>query len=108
MLFVCWQGSAVDQAQAQVGGLVGCLGWLGHIASLKISDWAFVSTSNMTGQSALVFGATGAVGKEILKELLASPDVVRVGEYGRRSVTCSRHLLSAHRAYIQGDAVGQD
>ena len=47
----------------------------------------------MTGQSALVFGATGAVGKEILKELLASPDVVRVGEYGRRSVTCSRPLL---------------
>jgi len=38
----------------------------------------------MTGQSALILGGTGAVGKELLKELLASPDVVRVGEYGRR------------------------
>lgn len=36
------------------------------------------------GQSALLFGATGATGKYVLKELLASPHFTRVGEYGRR------------------------
>ena len=34
--------------------------------------------------SALVLGATGAVGKHILSGLLASPEYTRVGEFGRR------------------------
>jgi len=38
----------------------------------------------MTGQSALLIGATGATGKYALKELLSSPHFTRVGEYGRR------------------------
>jgi len=38
----------------------------------------------MAGQSALIIGATGATGKNVLKELLSSPHFTRVGEYGRR------------------------
>ncbi|KAH8110714.1 hypothetical protein DFH11DRAFT_1708326 [Phellopilus nigrolimitatus] len=37
-----------------------------------------------TGKSALLIGATGAVGKHVLRELLASSEFVRVGEAGRR------------------------
>lgn len=37
-----------------------------------------------SGQSALLIGATGATGKQVLKELLASSHYTRVGEYGRR------------------------
>jgi len=44
---------------------------------------SFLKPTRMT-ESALIIGATGAVGRHLLKELLASPDVVRVGEYGRR------------------------
>jgi oxidoreductase len=35
-------------------------------------------------KSALVLGATGAVGKHLLRDLLASPHFDRVGEFGRR------------------------
>lgn len=38
----------------------------------------------MSGKSALIIGATGAVGKHLLRELLNSPDFTKVGEYGRR------------------------
>lgn len=38
----------------------------------------------MSSQSALIIGATGAVGKHLLTELLSSPNFTRVGEYGRR------------------------
>ena len=34
-------------------------------------------------KSALVLGATGAVGSHVLRELLASPHFDRVGEFGR-------------------------
>lgn len=34
--------------------------------------------------SAIVFGATGATGKHILSTLLAAPEFIRVGEFGRR------------------------
>ncbi|KAH0836828.1 hypothetical protein J3R83DRAFT_8604 [Lanmaoa asiatica] len=37
-----------------------------------------------TGKSALLLGGTGAVGKHLLAELLASEEWTRVGEYGRR------------------------
>jgi len=37
-----------------------------------------------TMASALILGATGQVGQFVLKELLASPHFIRVGEYGRR------------------------
>ncbi|KZP28687.1 hypothetical protein FIBSPDRAFT_947514 [Athelia psychrophila] len=38
----------------------------------------------MAAQSALIIGATGATGKHVLAEILASPSFSRVGEYGRR------------------------
>jgi len=38
----------------------------------------------MTGQSALLIGATGQVGGHLLKELLSSEHFTKVGEYGRR------------------------
>ncbi|EJC99970.1 uncharacterized protein FOMMEDRAFT_170061 [Fomitiporia mediterranea MF3/22] len=41
--------------------------------------------------SALLLGATGAVGKHVLRELIASGEFTRVGEYGRR-VTPIEHL----------------
>ncbi|KAF8589599.1 NAD(P)-binding protein [Ramaria rubella] len=39
----------------------------------------------MSGQTALILGATGATGKNLLKELLNSPKYTRVGEFGRRT-----------------------
>ncbi|KAH9944695.1 hypothetical protein B0H21DRAFT_823213 [Amylocystis lapponica] len=47
----------------------------------------------MSGQSALLIGATGQVGSHILHELLASPHYTRVGEYGRR-VTSAEHITA--------------
>ncbi|THG92852.1 hypothetical protein EW026_g8197 [Hermanssonia centrifuga] len=38
----------------------------------------------MSGQSALILGATGATGKHLLKELIASSHFTKIGEYGRR------------------------
>ncbi|KLO18044.1 hypothetical protein SCHPADRAFT_993847 [Schizopora paradoxa] len=38
----------------------------------------------MSELSALVLGATGGTGQHVLKEVLASKDFTRVGEYGRR------------------------
>ena len=32
----------------------------------------------------MIIGATGAVGKNLLRELVASSEFTRVGEYGRR------------------------
>ncbi|KAF8328229.1 uncharacterized protein EI90DRAFT_2998225 [Cantharellus anzutake] len=43
--------------------------------------------------SALIVGGTGAVGRQVLKELLANPQILRVSEYGRR-VTSSVDLPS--------------
>ncbi|EIW75214.1 hypothetical protein CONPUDRAFT_85491 [Coniophora puteana RWD-64-598 SS2] len=39
---------------------------------------------SVTGKSALVLGATGATGRLLLRDVLASPEFARVGEYGRR------------------------
>ncbi|EJD47995.1 hypothetical protein AURDEDRAFT_113251 [Auricularia subglabra TFB-10046 SS5] len=36
------------------------------------------------GRSALIIGATGATGRHVLRELLASPTYAHVAEYGRR------------------------
>jgi len=47
----------------------------------------------MAGQSALLIGATGGTGKHLLRELLASPHFMRVGEFGRR-VTPKEQLPS--------------
>lgn len=41
-------------------------------------------TNSGEPRSALVIGATGAVGKHVLREVLASPQYTRVGEVGRR------------------------
>lgn len=38
----------------------------------------------MTGQTALLLGATGQVGQNILKELLSSQHFTKIGEFGRR------------------------
>lgn len=35
-------------------------------------------------KSALILGATGQTGQFLLKELLASPNYSRIGEFGRR------------------------
>lgn len=43
--------------------------------------------TTQTGKSALLLGGTGAVGKKLLAELLATDDWTRVGEYGRRVST---------------------
>ncbi|PCH44555.1 hypothetical protein WOLCODRAFT_139070 [Wolfiporia cocos MD-104 SS10] len=45
------------------------------------------------GLSALILGATGATGKQLLQELLASPQYSSVAEYGRR-VTSSELITS--------------
>ncbi|KAB5594259.1 Oxidoreductase HTATIP2 [Ceratobasidium theobromae] len=44
----------------------------------------------MSGQSALLVGATGATGRHVLKELLKDPQFTRVGEFGRRSLPDSQ------------------
>ncbi|THH16165.1 hypothetical protein EW146_g4425 [Bondarzewia mesenterica] len=43
-----------------------------------------IAPRRASGQSALLIGATGATGKHLLRELLASPHFTRVGEAGRR------------------------
>lgn len=56
---------------------------------------SFAYSSNVRlGQSALILGATGAVGRNLLAELLASPHFTKVGEYGRR-VTSQERLARA-------------
>lgn len=53
------------------------------------------NSGEMSAKSALIIGATGATGKHLLKELLASNDFSRVGEYGRR-VTPTEQLGGAN------------
>lgn len=53
----------------------------------------------MSGKSALLIGATGAVGKHVLRELVQSPEYTRVGEYGRR-VTPLEQLSSLPNANV--------
>lgn len=36
------------------------------------------------GQTALLLGATGQVGRHILKELISSPYFTKIGEFGRK------------------------
>ncbi|TDL26625.1 hypothetical protein BD410DRAFT_783713 [Rickenella mellea] len=43
-----------------------------------------MTATTPTTKSALILGATGATGKHLLRNLLASPHFSRVGEYGRR------------------------
>lgn len=53
--------------------------------TLTLSHHPHMSTPlTTTGKSALLLGATGAVGKALLTLLLANPAWTRVGEYGRR------------------------
>ncbi|TFY67019.1 hypothetical protein EVG20_g4089 [Dentipellis fragilis] len=58
-------------------------------------------------KSALLVGATGAVGKHLLQELLISPQFNRVGEFGRR-VTAPEQLAGlddAQKAKLQQKAI---
>ncbi|KAF8589600.1 NAD(P)-binding protein [Ramaria rubella] len=51
-----------------------------------------------SGQTALILGATGAVGKHLLRELLSSPNYMRVGEFGRRTTPLdTRGLANTHK-----------
>ncbi|KZV89551.1 hypothetical protein EXIGLDRAFT_740955 [Exidia glandulosa HHB12029] len=52
-----------------------------------------------TERSALIVGATGQVGRHLLRELLASPTYTRVAEYGRR-VTPLDDLPAEHHAKL--------
>lgn len=50
----------------------------------------------MSGRSALLLGATGAVGKKLLAELLASNEWNKIGEFGR-SVTAPENMPPGQR-----------
>jgi oxidoreductase len=50
----------------------------------------------MSGQNALILGATGATGKHLLRELLGSNVFTRIGEYGRR-VTPTSELTGTEK-----------
>lgn len=54
----------------------------------------------MPGQTALLLGATGQTGQHILKELLASADFTKVGEFGRR-LTDAGSLSSGKEKLVQ-------
>lgn len=59
------------------------------IYSLAAESWPSYSsltmaTETLAGKSALIIGATGAVGGPLLTQLLESKDFTRVGEFGRR------------------------
>jgi oxidoreductase len=64
----------------------------------------------MVGMSALIFGATGATGKHLLRELLSSGHYTKVGEYGRR-LTDKSQLQGAEKleqTIIDFDNIEQD
>ncbi|KAH7919280.1 hypothetical protein BV22DRAFT_1041066 [Leucogyrophana mollusca] len=52
-------------------------------------------------QSALILGATGATGKHLLAQLLASPHFSRVGEYGRRVSSLEGRESEAARGKLE-------
>ncbi|KAI0339568.1 hypothetical protein BDW22DRAFT_1380212 [Trametopsis cervina] len=63
-----------------------------------------------SGLSALLFGATGATGKHLLRELLSSDKYNKVGEYGRR-VTDKANLPNAaklEQKSVNFDAIEQE
>lgn len=56
-------------------------------ASRRMHHWNLYfadSKSMFAGKSALIIGATGQVGRNLLQELLRDSSYTRVGEYGRR------------------------
>ena len=57
--------------------------------------------ATQTGKSALLLGGTGAVGKKLLAELLASDEWTRVGEYGRRVTAPAPAPTAAHPAKLE-------
>lgn len=52
------------------------------------------------GKTALVIGATGNVGRFLLRELLNSSEFIRVGEYGR-NVTAAEKLAGLNTGKLQ-------
>ncbi|KAG8697100.1 Protein fmp52, mitochondrial [Ceratobasidium sp. 395] len=54
----------------------------------------------MSGQSALIVGATGATGRHALRELLQNPHFTRVGEFGRRSLG-DEHLAGVDTSKLE-------
>ena len=50
-------------------------------------------------KSALLIGATGATGRHVLRELIASPHFSRIGEFGRR-VTPPDQLANGHEGKL--------
>ena len=55
--------------------------------------------------SALLIGATGATGKHVLKELLASPHYTTVGEFGRRTTPLDALPADAHKDKLVQKAI---
>ena len=50
----------------------------------RFLDFMLKAFRAMIGKTALILGATGATGKLLLRELLASPSYTLIGEYGRK------------------------
>lgn len=61
-------------------------------------------TAAKSGLSALLFGATGATGKHLLRELLSSDVFSRVGEYGR-SVTQQAKLPETGKSKLKQQTI---
>lgn len=59
-----------------------------------------INPDSPKAQSALILGATGAVGKHLLRELLASPHYTSVAEFGRR-VTPTESFDAAAKAKLE-------
>lgn len=57
-----------------------------HIFNLSSSS---IFTDLIAPKSALILGATGQTGRMLLRELLASPQFTKVGEYGRNVTPAS-------------------
>lgn len=57
---------------------------VGHRAVNVERKDSLTITSGSPGKSALILGATGAVGRHLLRELISTPYFTRVGEFGRR------------------------
>lgn len=64
----------------------------------RITD--FLGSLFSGAKSALILGATGAAGRHLLQELLASSAFNRIGEYGRR-ITPEESILLGKDKLIQ-------
>ena len=59
------------------------------------------------GKTALIIGATGNIGRHLLKDLLNSPDYIRIGEYGR-NVTAAEKLVGLNTGKLEQKRINFD